>query len=282
MSVSDTPRNLPDDEQIARWMSRQPSRERAAACVRHALAFNTLDAGWLSGAFAPLVTYDSQHAFETLNEHRHVFAYLRRKIDSFRNNRSVRPRFELATTAMGEPCAAGFQPIGALDRTWLDSPLTNVVFTADPVGLISSILIITVAPARAHRSGIFPGMTGDGGERPCEFVRPTSDYRGLEFVFFLLDGEIRLDQRMRQVAAQTLALFPGAASRLVVSTRMTDADYNAIRRAQLSGFPSVVVYYRGEGVYRCQGLITADKLTAAIRDATKLHVVSDNTTGGLS
>jgi hypothetical protein len=51
MSAGDPPRELPDYEQLARWISRQRSRGCAAACVRYALAFTTLDAGWLSGAY---------------------------------------------------------------------------------------------------------------------------------------------------------------------------------------------------------------------------------------
>lgn len=269
-------RPLLDDARLSSWIDRTGLPAEAAACVRYALAFNTLDPGWLANALADQVTYDSQHAFGTLRGQRRVFEYLRGKILTLREDPSVQPRFELAVTELGDCCAAGFQPMGAFDRNWLDTPLINVVFTVNPVGLIESILIITVAPspAGADRSGIYPGVVENDGERPRKLLLPTTDYQGLQFVFFLLDDVIALDRRMRQVAEQTLARFPGAESRFVVSTRMTDTDNDAIARAQISGFPSVAVYFRGEAVCRQQGLISAETLTSMVSDATTLCVTS--------
>jgi len=133
----------------------------AEACVRYAMAFNSLDVDWLIGILSPTVKYESQSVFAALVGRNKVMSHLRGKIESIRKSLDTFPRFELANTQSGEPCVAGFQKQGELDNSWLAKPIANVVFQHDEHGLISSILIITVAPLpeAAILSGLSPGLT---------------------------------------------------------------------------------------------------------------------------
>ena len=133
----------------------------AEACVRYAMAFNSLDVDWLIGVISPAVKYESQSVFAALVGRNKVMSHLRGKIESIRKSLDTLPRFELANTQSGEPCVAGFQKQGELDNSWLAKPIANVVFQHDENGLISSILIITVPPPpeAAILSGLSPGLT---------------------------------------------------------------------------------------------------------------------------
>lgn len=53
--------------------------------------------------------------------------YLRGNIETLRKIPDIRLCFELAKTQSGEPYVAGFQFQGALDYSWLEKPITNVV-----------------------------------------------------------------------------------------------------------------------------------------------------------
>jgi hypothetical protein len=273
-------RELPVNDSISRWVDEQESADSARACLRYAVAFNSLDASWLENSLSPFATYDSQSvhingAANPLRGRDAVFYYWSDKIKTLRNNPSRRPRFELATTSLGQPCAAGFQPAGDFYQNWLQKPVVNLALGADIDGLIISALMITVAPdpASCSRSGIFPGIEVPVKETPRNFIRPSSGFEGLRFSFFLLDGKMRLDKRMVETAQLTLANFPEAKSKLMIWQEMSDSEMGELTSAQFSGFPAVAVYYLDQCIFRHQGLISPESLTEAVKGVSKLHVV---------
>ncbi len=277
------PRTLPLDERISRWIGAQTSEAQAQACVRYALAFNTLDVTWLKDALSPFVTYDSQSVHRNgmavpLRGRRAVMAYWSSKIETLLRNSDRRPRFELATTSNGDPCAAGCQPTGELDQNWLDVPIANLTLQTDTQGLITSALMITVAPnpATCLRSGIYPGIEDPVQERPRGFIRPGPGYDGLRFVFFLLDGTMGLDKKMQETARATKETFPGADFRLLVWEHMTESEMEELRNAQFVGFPAVAVYFRDQCVLRHQGLMSPESLAAAVNGASTLYVAAES------
>ena len=273
-------REIPVHDSIFRWVDEQESADSARACLRYALAFNSLDASWLENSLSQFVTYDSQSvhingAANPLRGRDAVFSYWSDKIKTLRNSPSRRPRFELATTSIGQPCAAGFQPAGDFDQNWLQKSVANLTMETDIHGLITSALMITVAPdpASCSRSGIFPGIEVPVKETPRNFIRRSSGYEGLRFSFFLLDGKMRLDKRMVETEELALANFPGAMSKLMIWQEMTDSELGELASAQFSGFPAVAVYYLDQCIFRHQGLISPDSLTTAVEGVSKLHVV---------
>jgi hypothetical protein len=93
-------RELPVNDSISRWVDEQESADSARACLRYAVAFNSLDASWLENSLSSFVTYDSQsvHINGAANPQRRrdaVFSYWSDKIKTLRNCPSRRPRFEL-------------------------------------------------------------------------------------------------------------------------------------------------------------------------------------------
>jgi hypothetical protein len=264
-----------DDARLNGWCKEFSDTAQAALCVRYALAFNAMDAGWLKDTLASTVTYGSQSVLETLQGKEAVWDYLSGKIHSLRSNPKRRPRCELGVSEIGKPCVLMYQPQGAYDRTWLDIPLASVDIKMDNDGLASEIFMITAvpSPASAKRSGIYPGVKEDVHERAKRFIRPGDDYAGLRFSFFLLDGKMSLDRRMMEESEKVLAAFPGSIrSTLITSQRTSTAD--ELDQVGFVGFPSVAVFWRDEIIYQHQGLIIADSLISEITKMTVLHVVT--------
>lgn len=154
-------RPLPDDTPTADWISASDKPLLAQACVRCALAVNTLDRGWLDDLFAEDVQYGSQQVFDIVHGRRSVREHVARKIDALRGATGRQSRLELARSPFFGECLAGFECADAADRNWLARPKLTAVLTVDATGRVASVMIITVAPspARVVRSGIYPGLT---------------------------------------------------------------------------------------------------------------------------
>jgi hypothetical protein len=154
-------RPLPDDTLTAEWISASDQPLLAQACTRYALAFNTLDRGWLDGLFADDVQYGSQQVFDIVHGQRPVREHVARKIDALRAATGAHIRLELARSPVFGACLAGFERTDEADRNWLARPRLTAVLTVDAAGRVASVMIVTVAPspARVQRSGIYPGIT---------------------------------------------------------------------------------------------------------------------------
>lgn len=152
-------RQLPNDKQIVLWMSDQGGTAIAAACNRYALALNTLDASWLDGIFSEFVSYESQSVFEKLVGRKRVMGHLLAKLESIRQTTHSKPIFDVGLQS-GTACVIGFQQQGPDDVNWRNQPVANFTFALDFVGLIKSILVITVAPvpSTAKGSATYPGL----------------------------------------------------------------------------------------------------------------------------
>jgi len=261
-------------EQIQQWIGQFPNPAQAELCVRYALMFNTLAACWMDGRLSPFVTYGSQSVFETLKGKRHVREYFSGKVENLRASPATQPRAELAVDINGFPCVVMFQPQDDYDRNWLDSPRAYVTFEPDALGLAISIFMITSVPSPASpvRSGIYPGVETAVRERGKGFVRPSDDFEGMHFSYFLLNGQMRLDQLMMEVAVKVEAAFPGS-TRSTMNTANRTSEKDELDEVGFYGFPSVAVYWRDKIVYRHEGLIPAQKLMDEIRKIAALHVV---------
>ncbi|HEU0196494.1 MAG TPA: hypothetical protein VFQ88_04655 [Nevskiaceae bacterium] len=148
---------------IADWIAAQDDVTVAWACVRFALAYNTRDVGWLESRLAPSVSHESQNIWETLRGDDEVLDFLTSQFATLKRSPTLRARMELATV-FDRAGLAAFEADHARDRDWLKEPIANIVFTTDDLGLIDSILLITVAPspADAVRSGLYPGVESGG------------------------------------------------------------------------------------------------------------------------
>lgn len=266
-----------DDAPVRHWIGQFSQPAQAELCVRYALVFNTLNVNWLAKMFSPQVTYGSQSVFETLNGYKAVWEYLSGKIETLGVKPAVRPRAELASDLDGAPCTLMFQPKGKFDCNWLELPLAYVTFKTDARGLASSIFMVTgvPSPASARRSGIFPGVRDAVHERARQFIRPRDNYQGLRFSYFLLDGKMRLDLEMMEVAAKVQEAFPGATSSTLVTTGRTSAA-DELDEIGFIGFPAVAVYWQGEILFRHEGLVSADFLIEKIKGMTAMHVVTNH------
>ena len=269
-------RPIPTDNNIQIWCSKFLDRSQAEFCVRYALVFNTLDVGWLEDTLSPSVTYGSQSVLETMVGISRVWEYLTGKMETLCLNHDRQPRCELAICVDGNPCVLMFQPQSAYDRNWLDSPLASLVIKTDDKCLATEFFMITVvpSPSLAERSGIYPGIEEDVHEHAKRFIRPSTDYKGLRFSYYLLDGKLSLDRRMVEESEQVLKAFPGAERRIIISLAPNSEEYDEILSVGFKGFPSVAVFWKGEIIYRHQGLVLANLLITVIKDTASMYVVT--------
>lgn len=153
-------RPLPHDPRTTEWIATSHKPALAEACVRYALAFNTLERNWLAGLLADDVQYGSQQVFDIVHGRTPVCEHLGRKIEALRALPGREPRFELARSPTFGECLAGFERLEAAERNWLARPGLTAVLTVNAAGRVASVMIVTVAPSPAHvqRSGIYPGI----------------------------------------------------------------------------------------------------------------------------
>ncbi len=153
-------RPLPHDPRTTEWIAASHKPALAEACVRYALAFNTLERAWLAGLLADDVQYGSQQVFDIVHGRTPVCEHLGRKIEALRALPGREPRFELARSPTFGECLAGFERLEAAERNWLARPGLTAVLTVNAAGQVASVMIVTVAPSPAHvqRSGIYPGI----------------------------------------------------------------------------------------------------------------------------
>lgn len=153
-------RPLPHDPRTTEWIVTSHKPALAEACVRYALAFNTLERAWLAGLLADDVQYGSQQVFDIVHGRTPVCEHLGRKIEALRALPGREPRFELARSPTFGECLAGFERLEAAERNWLARPGLTAVLTVNAAGRVASVMIVTVAPSPAHvqRSGIYPGI----------------------------------------------------------------------------------------------------------------------------
>ena len=153
-------RPLPHDPRTTEWIATSHKPALAEACVRYALAFNTLDRSWLAGLLADDVQYGSQQVFDIVHGRTPVCEHVGRKLEALRALPGREPRFELARSPTFGECLAGFERLEAAERNWLARPGLTAVLTVNATGHVASVMIVTVAPSPAHvqRSGIYPGI----------------------------------------------------------------------------------------------------------------------------
>ena len=66
-------RPLPHDPRTAEWIAASHKPALAEACVRYALAFNTLERSWLAGLLADDVQYGSCLLYTSLTQALHAY-----------------------------------------------------------------------------------------------------------------------------------------------------------------------------------------------------------------
>ena len=258
------------------WVDRSGDARAGAWFVRYARALNTLNVAPLTEGLAPDVSYESQSVFDRMVGRERLISYWQGKFDSIRRSgQSVAA--ELARLPDGQPCVALYQAASEYDTNWLDTPLAIMTIQTNELGEASSFLMITCVPApqSARGSGLFPGRAAASTVRPKRFVRSSPDFDEITLYAFYLDGAVELDRRMAQAVDLVRRELPGIQ---IAEASFHNADrcqaWPIVHQFGFQGFPSVGALFRGEPIYRHQGLISGPDLVAALRTAAPLFVAS--------
>lgn len=274
MSSSGLGAILSDEER--EWVDSNADACMALWLVRYAQALNTLNVGPLTKGLAPEVSYESQSVFDRMVGRERLIHYWQEKFDTIRRGgRGLAA--ELARLPDGQPCVALYQAASQYDTNWLDTPLALMTIQTNGRGEASSFLMITCVPApgSARGSGLYPGRAEPLSARPRRFIRTSPNFDEIALYAFYLDGTIELDRLMAEAVDQARRELPGI--------QITEASYHNADRCPawplvhqfgFQGFPSVGALFRGEPIYRQQGLISGPDLVAALRAAAPLFVAS--------
>jgi hypothetical protein len=258
------------------WVESIADDRAGAWLVRYARAVNTLNSDLLENGLAPDVSYESQSVFDRMVGRERLLAYWRGKFDSIRCG-AEGIAAELARLPDGQPCVAIYQAASEYDANWLDTPLALMTVRTNGKGEAESFLMITCAPApdSARGSGLYPGRAGHQTARPKRFVRASPDFDEITLYAFYLDGAMDLDRLMAEAVDQARRDLPGIG---IAEASFQDADrcpaWPVVHTFGFSGFPSVGALFRGEPIYRHEGLIFGPELVAALRAAAPLFVAS--------
>lgn len=256
------------------WVKSSGNEHVGAWLVRYARAVNTLNSDLLENGLAPDVSYESQSVFDSMVGPERLLAYWRGKFASIRREGKGFAA-ELARLPDGQPCVALYQATSDYDTNWLAAPLALMTIRTNDRGEAESFLMITCAPApdSALGNGLYPGRAATPTVCPKRFVRASPDFDKLALYAFYLDGTMKLDRLMAQAIDQARRELPGI---VIAEASFQDADrcpaWPVVHTFGFNGFPSVGALFRGEPIYRHQGLISGPDLVAALRAAAPLYV----------
>lgn len=244
------------------WADAASRPATAALCVQAAAAINRLDAALLSPLLAEHATYGAQSVIEEMAGRDVIVTYF---TDKFVTLREAGPAglltAELATAIDGAPCALLRQRASAYGTPGLGPVIGYWSIAPRPDGSIGQLLLVTSVPPpeRCVGSGLFPGLPPDELERHRAFAGqriPLSPE-----VTFLLFAKARVGPCDNMVSAlpELAAGFQPARFRVVTpGNRATCIEHG------VTGFPTLIVQWRGETVFTVDGYRTNEQLREAL------------------
>jgi hypothetical protein len=246
------------------WIQASSDPPKAALFVPLAAAFNRLDPALLEPLLSPPCTYGSQSVLEELAGKGAVVAYLAEKLEALRAAGEAHlVTAELAADPGGRPCTLVRQRSSAFGRPGLGqvAGFHRIALAAD--GRIGQLFFVTSVPppAECRGAGLFPGL---GPEQ----VRAAREHQGERIP---LDADVVLTLfAMPRVSlceqmAQDLRALAGeyAPARFRV---VTPKNREACIEQGITGFPTLLVAWRGQTVRALDGYHSNDQIRSALSD----------------
>lgn len=246
------------------WTLASSDPPKAALCVPLAAAFNRLDAGLFESILAESCGYESQSVLEALHGKAEVLRYLGDKLAALR---AAGPGHlataELATDPGGRPCALLRQRSSAFGRPGLGVIAGYFRVTPAADGRLGRLLLVTSVPppGQCVGAGLFPGLSDDQ-------VRAARDFQGeriplseeVTFTLFAMPRVSACDEMVRDLR-ELVAGYAPAKLRLV-----TPKNREACVEHGVTGFPTLLVLWRGATVRALDGYHTNAQVREALQD----------------
>lgn len=246
------------------WIGAASDPARAAHFVRIAAVFNLLDVGILAPLLTEDCTYGSQSVIEDKRGKGDVTAYFAEKLEALRAAGAEHlATAELAADPGGRPCTLLRQRASAYGRPGLGSiaGYHRIALAAD--GRISQIFLVTSVPPPGECRGaeLFPGLTEEQVRQAREFEGeriPLS--REVTITLFAMPRVGACDEMARDLQALAPDFAP-ARFRLI-----TPKNADVCAEHGVTGFPTLLVTWRGKTVRVLDGYHTNEQVRAALAD----------------
>lgn len=246
------------------WIDSATDPAKAALFVPIAAAFNRLDVRLLEPLLAENCTYGSQSVLEELSGKRAVAGYLAEKFEALRGaGVGHLVTAELAADPGGRPCTLVRQRSSAYGRPGLGQIAGYHRITRTPDGKIGQLFFVTSVPppAECRGAGLFPGLAD-------EEVRRAREHQGARipldpdtvFTLFAMPRVGACEEMARDLRALVGEYAP---ARFNV---VTPKNREACIEQGITGFPTLLVAWRGETVRALDGYLTNDQIREALAD----------------
>jgi hypothetical protein len=247
------------------WVETSPDAAKAALCVPLAAAFNLLDTGILAPHLAETCSYESQSVLEGVRGKAGVLGYLGEKFEALRAAGAGHlASAELAADPGGKPSVLLRQRASSYGRPGLGAiaGFFRLFPVADSGLLGRTILVTSVPPPELCRgAGLFPGLSAEQVRQAREFEGeriPLSEE--VAFTLFAMQRVLACDEMVRDLR-ELVAGYAPAKLRLV-----TPKNREACIRHGVTGFPTLLVTWRGATVRTLDGYHTNAQVRAALAD----------------
>jgi len=247
------------------WIDASADAAKALLCVPLAAAFNRLDAGFLEPLLTEGCVYESQSAIKGIRGKAEVLGYLDGKFTTLRGAGAGHlTTAELAADPGGKPCVLLRQRSSVYGRPGLGAIVGFFrVFTAGTAGQLGRVMLVTSVPppGLCRGAGLFPGLSPDE-------VRQAREFEGgrialseeVTFVLFAMPRVLACDEMARDLR-ELIAAYAPAKIRLV-----TPKNREACLEHDVTGFPTLLVTWRGATVRTLDGYHSNDQVREALAD----------------
>ncbi len=248
----------------AAWIRAASDPDKAALFVQLAVALNRLDAALLVPLLADDCSYGSQSVLEELAGKKAVIDYFQEKFAALAGaGEDHLATAELAADPGGRPCTLVRQRSSAYGRPGLGGIAGFHRIALAPDGRVRQLFFVTSVPppGECRGSGLFPGLSEEqlSRARHHQGERIPLDNE-VSFTIFAMPNVAACDEMVRDLRSLVGEYAP-ARFRLV-----TPRNREACIEHGVTGFPTLLVTWRGATVRTLDGYHTNDQLRAALED----------------
>jgi hypothetical protein len=247
------------------WIDAAVEPAKAALCVPLAAAFNRLDAGLLAPILTEGCVYESQSAIEGMRGKAEVLGYLGEKFAALRAAGAVHlTTAELAADPGGKPCALLRQRSSVYGRPGLGAIAGFFrVFPAGADDRLGRLMLVTSVPppGLCRGAGLFPGLSEDEVRQAREFEGeriPLSEE--VTFTLFAMQRVLACDEMARDLRDLVVGYSPAKLRLVTPKNRETCLEHG------VTGFPTLLVTWRGTVVRTLDGYHSNDQVREALAD----------------
>lgn len=246
------------------WAAGATEGAKAALFVPLAAAFNRLDSGLLAPVLAEGCVYESQSALEGVRGKDEVLGYLDERFAALRAAGAANlTTAELAADPGGKPTVLLRQRASGYGRPGLGADVGFFRMMPSGAGGIGRLMLVTSVPppGLCRGAGLFPGLSPDEVQRARDFEGGRIALSAeVTFMLFAMERVVACDEMVRGLR-ELVAGYAPAKLRLI-----TPKNREACIEHGVTGFPTLLILWRGAPVRALDGYHSNEQVRAALAD----------------